>query len=85
MEQRQRIAVAIGLQTHVLKICPDHNQIFYDDDADPAVAFAVARELVRHHAPYVNEFHDDVQGLTELLSETIGGTPWLCPDCSARG
>ena len=59
MEKKKSIAVEIALQTHVLKTCPAHQQIYFDDDADAAGAFALAIELVRKHKPYVEEFHDD--------------------------
>ena len=41
------IAVEIALQTHVLKTCPIHNEIFCDDEVDPSSAFALAVELVQ--------------------------------------
>lgn len=82
MEHKQAIAFEIALQTHVLKTCPVHNEIFYDDDVDPSSAFALAVELVRQHKPYVNEFHDDAHALTDLLSETISAAPSSCPHCA---
>jgi len=82
MEKRQAIAIEIALQTHVLKTCPIHRQIYFDDDADPASAFALAIELVRKHKPYVDEFHDEHE-LMDLLSDTLGATPLGCPDCQS--
>jgi hypothetical protein len=82
MEHKQTIAVEIALQTHVLQRCPAHNQIFCDDEVDPASAFALAVALVRQHTPYVEEFHDPHE-LTDLLSETIGAAPTCCPICAA--
>jgi hypothetical protein len=81
MEHKKTIAVEIALQTHVLRTCPIHNQIFCDDDVDPSGAFALAVELVRQHTPYVGEFHDDAHELTDLLSATIGAAPSACPAC----
>ena len=81
MEHKQTIAVEIALQTHVLQTCPAHNQIYCDDDVDPASAFALAVELVRQHTPYVEEFQDPHE-LTDLLSETIGAAPTCCPMCA---
>ena len=85
MEKKQAIAIEIALQTHVLKTCPIHRQIYFDDDADAASAFALAIELVRKHKPYVEAFHDDEHELMDLLSETLGATPVCCPECQSVG
>jgi len=85
MEKKQVIAIEIALQTHVLKTCPAHRQIYFDDDADAASAFALAIELVRKHKPYVEEFHDDEHALMDLLSDTLGATPPYCPECQSLG
>jgi hypothetical protein len=82
MEQKQSIAFDIALQTHVLRACPIHNEIFCDDDVDPSAAFALAVELVRQHKPYSEEFHNDPHELTDLLSATIGAAPTCCPLCA---
>lgn len=86
MGKKQAIAIHIALQTHVLKVCAIHNQLYCDDetvtdDANMARAFALAVELVRHHEPYAEEFHYDAHELTDLLSYTIGAAPVGCPDC----
>jgi hypothetical protein len=81
MNRKHAIAVEIALQTHVLRTCPIHGEIYCDDDVDPSGAFALAVELVREHLPYVDEFHDDAHELTDLLSETIGKAPNGCPHC----
>jgi hypothetical protein len=81
MEKKQVIAVGIALQTQVLKTCPVHHQLYFDDDVNPASAFALAIELVRNHKPYVEEFHDDEHALTDLLSDTLSTTPVCCPEC----
>jgi hypothetical protein len=81
MEKKQSIAIEIALQTQVLKTCPIHRQIYFDDDADAASAFALALELVRKHRPYVEEFHDDEHELMDLLSDTLAATPLCCPEC----
>jgi hypothetical protein len=78
---KKAIAIEIALQTHVLRTCPVHNEIFCDDDVDPSGAFALAVELVRQHTPYVDEFHDDAHELTDLLSETLSAAPTECPHC----
>ncbi|HEY2465668.1 MAG TPA: hypothetical protein VGI32_16535 [Steroidobacteraceae bacterium] len=83
MEKKQAIAIEIALQTQVLKTCPIHRKIFFDDDADAASAFALAIELVRKHKPYVEEFHDDEHALMDLLSDTLGATPPCCPECQS--
>jgi hypothetical protein len=81
MEKKQVIAIGIALQTQVIKTCPIHHQLYFDDDVNPASAFALAIELVRGHKPYVEEFHDDAHELTDLLSDTLGMTPLCCPEC----
>jgi len=73
--------MGIALQTQVLKTCPIHNQIYLDDDVNPASAFALAIELVRQHKPFVEEFDNDEHRLTDLLSDTLGSAPLRCPDC----
>jgi hypothetical protein len=85
MEKKQALAIEIALQTHVLKTCPTHRQIYFDDDADTASAFALAIELVRRHKPYVDEFHADEHELMDLLSDTLGATPLSCPECQSAG
>jgi hypothetical protein len=85
MEKKQAIAIEIALQTQVLKTCPLHRQIYFDDDADAASAYALAIELVRKHKPYVEEFHDDEHELMDLLSDTLSATPMCCPECQSVG
>jgi hypothetical protein len=82
MEEKQSIAVAIALQTHVLQTCPTHNELYCDDEVDPSSAFALAVELVRQHKPYVDAFCNDAHALTDLLSEIIGRAPTCCPHCA---
>jgi len=81
MEKKQALAIEIALQTQVLKTCPIHRHIYFDDDADAAGAFALAIELVRKHRSYAEEFHDDEHALMDLLSDTLGATPLCCPEC----
>ena len=83
MDQRQSVAVTIALQTHVLRTCPLHDQIIYDEEADPSCAFALAEDLVRHDMPYVRDFRKSTHELTELLGETIAAAPVECPLCAA--
>ena len=85
MEKKQAIAIEIALQTQVLKTCPIHRKVYFDDDADAASAFALAIELVRKHKPYVEEFDDDEHELMDLLSDTLGATPACCPECQSVG
>ena len=85
MEKKRAIAIEIALQTQVLRTCPIHRQIYFDDDADAAGAFALAIELVRKHRPYVEEFHHDEHELMDLLSDTLGATPACCPECHSIG
>jgi hypothetical protein len=81
MDKKQVIAVGIALQAQVIKTCPVHHQLYFDDDVNPASAFALAIELVRGHMPYVEEFQNDEHALTDLLSDTLGTTPVCCPQC----
>ena len=87
MSKKEEMAIAIALQTQVLKTCPIHNQVYCcddeegGDDENMARAFAVAVDLVRQHAPYAAVFHHDAHELTDLLSFTIGAAPLCCPDC----
>jgi hypothetical protein len=82
VDQKQSVAVAIALQTHVIRSCPLHHQLFCDDEADAASAFALAVELVRQHTPYVEDFRGNAHALTDLLSETIAAAPEYCPQCA---
>jgi hypothetical protein len=82
MQHKKVVAIGIALQTQVLKTCPVHNQIYFDDEVNPAGAFALAIELVRQHKPFVEEFHDDEHALTDLLSDTLGTAPICCPECA---
>ena len=81
MESKQAVAIGIALQTHVLRTCPLHQQIYLDDDTDPASAFALAIELIRQREPFVREFNDNEHELTDLLSDTLGMSPVCCPQC----
>jgi hypothetical protein len=88
MSKKQEIAIGIALQTQVLKACPLHNQLYFDDDEfaedeNMARAFAVAIELVRQHPPYAQEFHHNAHELTDLLSYTISAAPTSCPECAS--
>jgi hypothetical protein len=82
MEKKQLIAIGIALQTQVLKTCPVHRQLYFDDDVNPASAFALAIDLVRKRKPYVDAFYDEHE-LTDLLSDTLGTTPVGCPECQS--
>ena len=83
MEHKKAIAMEIALQTQVLKACPEHNEIYCDNDGDPSSAFALAVDLVKQHTPYVDEFEGDAHELTDLLSATIGDAPSCCPVCAS--
>jgi hypothetical protein len=83
MDRRQSVAVTIALQTHVLRTCPLHDQLIYDEEADLGSAFALAEDLVRHDIPYVRDFRKSTHELTELLRETIAAMPVECPQCAA--
>jgi hypothetical protein len=83
VEKKQAIVIGIALQTQVMKACPVHRQLYFDDDVNPAGAFALAIEMVRRHKPFVREFHDDEHALTDLLSDTLGMAPISCMRCNA--
>jgi hypothetical protein len=83
VQRKQVVAIGIALQTQVLKTCPVHHQVYFDDEVNPASAFALAIELVRQQKPYVEEFLDDPHELTDLLSDTLGTTPVCCSQCQS--
>jgi len=83
MEKKQLIAIGIALQTQVLKTCPVHRQLYFDDEVNPASAFALAIDLVRKRKPYVDEFDNNEHELTDLLSDTLATTPFGCPECQS--
>lgn len=81
LELRQEVAIAIALQTHVLKTCSEHNEIFCDEEADPAAAFSLAVDLVKHCAAFVRAFDGRAHALTDLLTIVISAAPTNCPHC----
>jgi hypothetical protein len=83
VEKKQAIVIGIALQTQVMKACPVHRQLYFDDDVNPAGAFALAIEMVRQQKPFVQEFHNDEHALTDLLSDTLGTAPISCLHCHA--
>lgn len=83
MDKKQLIAIGIALQTQVLKACPVHHQLYFDDEVNPASAFALAIDLVRKRKPYVDEFNNDEHELTDLLSDTLATTPIGCLECQS--
>ena len=82
LAKKQAIAIGIALQTQVMKACPIHRHLYFDDDVNPAGAFALAIELVRTQKLVVQDFEDDAHALTDLLSDTLGMAPICCPTCS---
>jgi hypothetical protein len=81
LEKRQAVAIGIALQTQVMKACPIHRHLYFDDDVNPAGAFALAIELIRAHRPFVQDFEDDEHALIDLLSDTLSVAPMCCPVC----
>jgi hypothetical protein len=49
---------------------------------DPAIAFAMASQLMRHDKPVAEAFQQSVHDLADLLSETIAAAPDSCPRCA---
>jgi hypothetical protein len=80
---KRAVVLGIGLQTHVLKTCPAHDQLYFDDEEYTDRAFALAVELMRQKSPCVSMFNNDVHELTELLSHTLAGANTACPHCQA--
>jgi hypothetical protein len=84
--EKREIAIGIALQTHVLKTCPIHHELYcddasYTDDENIARTFGLAVELVGRHGPYAELFECDAHELADLLSNTIGAAPASCPRC----
>jgi hypothetical protein len=67
----------------VVKTCAAHRELYFDDDVNPANAFALAIELVRKRHPYVGDFCNGEHELTDLLSHTLGTIPMCCPQCES--
>jgi len=82
METKYAIATDIALQTGVLRLCDEHQNLFFDD-ADPAPAFELALELLSARAPRISLFNGDSHELTELIGEVIANSPVSCPGCRA--
>jgi len=85
MDQRQSIVMGIALQTQVLKTCPVHEQVFCDEEVDPAIAFAVAAQLLRNDRRAAEAFQQSVHDLADLLSQTIAAAPDACSQCAKPG
>jgi hypothetical protein len=83
LDEKEAIAISIALQTQVLKTCPVHRQVYFDDDVNPAGAFALAIELVRKRKPHVEAFDNDEHQLTDLLTEILRTSPQCCPECGS--
>ncbi|GEM_PF-2599177 len=81
LQQKQAIAIDIARWTQVLKTCPVHRHMYFDDEVNPAGAFVLAIELVRGHTAFVEVFDNDEHELTDLLSETLRTSPQCCPEC----
>jgi hypothetical protein len=82
MDQKHSIVMGIALQTQVLKTCPMHEEIFCDEDVDPAIAFSVASQLLRSDRYAAEAFEQSVHDLADLLSETIAAAPTCCSQCA---
>jgi hypothetical protein len=81
-DDRHSIAMGIALQTQVLKICPVHRQLFCDDEVDPAIAFAVAAQLIHNDQQSANVFREDIHDLADLLTDVICTAQCRCPKCT---
>jgi hypothetical protein len=81
-DERHSIAMGIALQTQVLKICPVHRQLFCDDEIDPAIAFAVAGQLMHNDKQSVDVFREDIHDLADMLTDVISTAQCSCPICA---
>jgi hypothetical protein len=81
-DEKHSIAMGIALQTQVLKICPAHRQLYCDDDVDPAIAFAVAAQLIREDRQSAGVFRQDVHDLADLLTDVICAAQCVCTTCA---
>jgi hypothetical protein len=81
-DEKHSIAMGIALQTQVLKICPVHRQLFCDDEVDPAIAFAVAAQLMHNDTYSTDVFREDIHDLAEMLTDVISTTQCSCPNCA---
>ena len=80
-DEKHSIAMGIALQTQVLKICPVHRQLFCDDEVDPAIAFAVAAQLMYNDKQSSDMFREDIHDLADLLTDVISTAPCSCQQC----
>jgi hypothetical protein len=81
-DERHSIAMGIALQTQVLKVCPVHRQLFCDDEVDPAIAFAVAAQLMHNDKQSADKFREDIHDLADLLTDVISTAQCSCPKCA---
>jgi hypothetical protein len=81
-DDKHSIAMGIALQTQVLKICPVHRQLFCDDEVDPAIAFAVAGQLMHNDNQSVDVFREDIHDLAEMLTDVISTAQCSCASCA---
>ena len=81
-DEKHSIAMGIALQTQVLKICPVHRQLFCDDEVDPAIAFAVAAQLMHNDKKSSDVFREDIHDLADLLTDVISTAQCSCLQCT---
>jgi len=81
-DEKHSIAMGIALQTQVLKICLVHRELFCDDEVDPAIAFAVAAQLINNDQQSSDVFREDIHDLSDLLTDVISTAQCNCPQCA---
>ena len=81
-DEKHSIAMGIALQTQVLQICPVHHQLFCDDEVDPAIAFALAAQLMHNDKKSAIVFREDIHDLSDLLTDVISTAQCSCPQCT---
>ena len=84
VQQKELVAIGIALQTQVLKSCPVHGELHFDDENNMGRAFSLAGDLGRQLIECVGAFRDDGYQLTDVLSDILGRAPAWCPRCYAQ-
>jgi hypothetical protein len=59
-----------------------HRQLFCDDEVDPAIAFAVAKQLIHNDQQSADVFREDIHDLADLLTDVISTAQCSCPKCA---
>lgn len=82
--QRESVALTIGLRSGVLRVCGLHSRVYCDPCADLSSAFSLALAEVRTRPAVARLFDGDEHALLELLSAKLGDSCPACPDCESE-